>query len=314
MFSITEDNSNKYLRDGKTRDYYLELAGDWVDEAPAPDIREYTVRETEQNFTLWDDSSTGVGTKGRWGDLLFSKIQSDEVVYVQPRVGWAGISLSALAKKYDKKLTLFMPASKQASPHQLVCIERGAKPVFRKIAAMPVLNKYAKDYADEVGATFVPFGLDHELVVAAGVKSTLQQWGNRPEPEDFVSVISTGVLSRTLQIAFPNSRFFGVAVARNLHPGEIGRANVKSYDRPFLQDSRIVGWHDNFNSAPNYDLKGFEFLAYHHFGIQKFGNLLKPSTLFWNVAGDIAPEKLTPQEIDSQRVWGEVRDDVYVVQ
>lgn len=164
------------------------------------------------------------------------------------------------------------------------------------------------------GATFVPFGLDHELVVAAGVKSTIQQWGNRPAPENIVSVISTGVLSRTLQIAFPDSKFHGVAVARNLHPGEIGRANVKSYDRPFLQDSRIVGWFDDFDSAPNYDLKGFEYLAFHHFGIANVGNLLNPSTLFWNVAGDIKPESLTPDKIDSNRAWGEVRDDVYVVQ
>jgi len=314
MFKITESTFNKYLSDGKNLNYYLDLAGDWVDETPAPDISEYDLRETEKPFTLWDDSKTGVGTKGRWGDLLFSKIQTDEVVYVQPRVGWAGISLAALAKKYDKKLTLFMPASKQASAHQLVCIERGAKPVFRKIAAMPVLNKYAKDYADEVGGTFVPFGLDHELVVAAGVKSTIQQWGNRPVPEDIVSVISTGVLSRTLQIAFPDSKFHGVAVARNLHDGEIGRAHVRSYDRPFLKDARIVGWYPEFDSAPNYDLKGLEYLTFHHYGIKYHGNLMKPSTLFWNVAGDISPDSLTADKIDSNRAWGEVRDDVYVVQ
>lgn len=296
MFQITEDTSNKYLSD-KTRDYYLQLADGWSDTSAKPDIREFN------GFTLWDDSATGVGTKGRWGDLMFSKIQTDEVVYVQPRVGWAGISLSALAKKYDKKLTLFMPSSKKASDHQLICIERGAKPVFRRIAAMPVLNKYAKDYADEVGATFVPFGLDHELVVAAGVKSTLQQWGDRPEPADVVSVISTGVLTRTLQIAWPNARFHGVAVARNLQKGEIGRAQATSYHKAFLQDAdKAKAYSQLIDSAPNYDMKGIEYAL-----DDKIAAPRSSSTLLWNVAGDIRPTKLTSDDIDSFREWGEVR-------
>lgn len=297
MFTITDDKTNKYLADGKDRDYYLWLAKDWTDTSPAPSIREF------DGYTLWDDSTTGVGTKGRWGDLLFSQVQTDEVVYVQPRVGWAGISLSALAKKYDKKLTLFMPSSKKVSEHQMVCIERGARPVFRRIAAMPVLNKYAKDYADEVGATFIPFGLDHELVVAAGVKSTLQQWGDRPEPNDLVSVISTGVLSRTLQIAFPNARFHGIAVARNLHKGEVGRAAAVSYHKAFLQNADKADQYGKLiDSAPNYDMKGIEYLL-----DQKLAAPRSPSTLVWNVAGDIRPQRLTHEDIDSYRDWGEVR-------
>lgn len=296
-FKITEDSTNKYLADGKSRDYYLDLAGDWIDTAPSPDIRDFN------GATMWDDSVTGLGTKGRWGDLLFSKVQTDEVVYVQPRVGWAGMSLSALAKKYDKKLTLFMPSSKTVSDHQLICIERGAKPVFRRIAAMPVLNKYAKDYADEIGATFVPFGLDHELVVAAGLKSTLQQWGDRPEPENVVSVISTGVLSRTLQIAFPGAKFHGVAVARNLHKGEIGRAEAVSYHKPFLANADRAGdLSKQVDSAPNYDMKGIEYLI-----DGKLSAPIVPSTLIWNVAGDIYPSFMKHEEVDSYRDWKEVR-------
>lgn len=297
-FEVTSDSTNKYLKE-KTRDYYLELAAGWVDKAPAPAIVDFN------GATLWDDSVTGLGTKGRWGDLLMSKVPTKEVVYVQPRVGWAGMSLSALVDRYDKNLTLFMPASKRISDHQLICVERGATAKFRRIAAMPVLNKYAKDYADEVGASFVPFGLDHELVVAAGVASTLQQWGDRPEPKHVVSVVSTGVLSRTLQIAFPNAQFHGVAVARNLKAGEIGRASVVSYHRPFLQDAdeaaQIVK-ETGINSAPNYDMKGVEYLLRGRLGVP-----MDPGTLFWNVAGDIKPSFMKHEDVDSQREWGEVR-------
>lgn len=297
MFTITEDKTNKYLQDGKDLVYYLKLAEGWTDQTEPPEIREAWGR------TIWDDSNTGIGTKGRWGDLLFSRIQTDEVVYVQPRVGWAGISLSALAKKYDKKLTLFMPSSKTVSDHQLVCIERGAKPIFRRIAAMPVLNSYAKAYAEENGATFVPFGLDHELVVAAGVKSTRQQWGDRPEPENVVSVISTGVLSRTLQIAFPQSKIYGVAVARNLHKGEVGRAEAVSYHRPFLRNAdKATQLLQEVNSAPNYDMKGIEYVVDGTIKVPK-----STSTLIWNVAGDLKPSIMKHEEIDSFREWGETR-------
>jgi hypothetical protein len=298
-FEITTDRTNKYLRE-RDREYYLGLAEGWKDSAPAPAIVDIN------GATLWDDSVTGVGTKGRWGDLFMQRVTTKEVAYVQPRVGWAGVSLSALAKKYDKDLTLFMPAAKRISDHQLVCVERGARPLFRRIAAMPVLNKYARDYAAEVGATFVPFGLDHELVVAAGVASTLQQWADRPEPKDVVSVVSTGVLSRTLQIAFPNARFHGVAVARNLKAGEIGRASVVSYHRPFLQNADFadeIRAETGINSAPNYDMKGLEYLL----DSRLDGVKLVESTLFWNVAGDIKPSFMKHEEVDSAREWGEVR-------
>ena len=295
MFKVTDDKSSKY--DYKTREEWLELAGDWIDETPPPNIT------TFHGATIWDDSITGVGTKGRWGDLLVRSLESDHLVYVQPRVGWAGVSLSALAKKYDKKLTLFMPASKEASPHQLVCIERGANPIFRRIAAMPVLNKYAKEWAEENNASFVPFGLDHPLVVAAGVKSTIQQWGNRPEPKDVVSVISTGVLTRSLQIAWPNAKFHGVAVARNLHKGEIGRADVSAYHKGFTSPADLADMiNEEVDSAPTYDCKGLE-----SFMLSKTAAPHVESTVIWNVAGDVKPVNIQSLQVDSYRNWGEFR-------
>ena len=295
MFKITTDTSSKYSH--RHRNQWLDLAGDWVDETQPPSIG------TFHGATIWDDSVTGVGTKGRWGDLLVKTMESDHLVYVQPRVGWAGVSLAALAKKYNKKLTLFMPSSKVVSDHQLVCIERGANPIFRRIAAMPVLNKYAKDWAEQNNAQFVPFGLDHPLVVAAGVKSTIQQWGDRDEPRDVVSVISTGVLTRTLQIAWPNATFHGIAVARNLHPGEIGRADVTTYHKAFRDKADYADKiNKEIDSAPTYDCKGLE-----RFMLDKTAASKTASTLLWNVAGDVKPVTMVHSQVDSFREWGEFR-------
>ena len=42
------------------------------------------------------------------------------------------------------------------------------------------------------------------------------------EPDEVYVAISTGVLSRALQIAWPNAKFTSVAVARNLKAVELG--------------------------------------------------------------------------------------------
>lgn len=303
MFNTSTDRKNKYVEQGLTIERCFELADGW-DDMQQPVLWQMT------DVVVLDDSRARVpvnpqldmqgGTKGRWGDLLISKIETEEIVYVQPRVGWAGIALAALARKHGKKLTLFMPASHAASPHQLVTIERGAHPMFVKIAAMPVLNKIAREYAEHRGATFIPFGMDHELVVAAGVKSTLKwtaHWENigYALPDVVWTVVSTGVLTRTLQIAWPEKVFKGVAVARNMHDGECGRAWMTSDPRQFSRPSKFEA---PFDSAVTYDLKGYEMMQKMHWPVPQ---------LFWNVAGNVEPEWLKASDIDSQRAWGEIR-------
>lgn len=265
----------------------------WKDELPPPAIR------GESGIRIVDDSTTGVGSKARFADLLFSLIEEDEVVYVQPRYGWAGISLCHLAEKHHKKLTLFMPASAKSSEHQRVAIERGADPRFVRVAAMPVLNGYAKQYAVSRGACFLPLGLKHPFVTAAAVSVIEDLFANK-EPGVMWSVISTGVLSRALQIALiPRGwSMHAIAVARNLHDGELGRASFTSYDLPFARRARTLP--ETFDSAENYDAKGFETaVQLMHLGRNNW---------FWNVAGNVKPLALTAAEVHSDRAWGDVYD------
>lgn len=292
MYKVQTDGRNKYVDAGLTIERCLEICGDWEDKMHLPAVHRTATK------TIIDDSLSGLGTKARWGDMLISRVEEEELVYVQPRCGWAGISLTALAARYSKKLTLFMPSSKEASSHQLVCIERGATPIFKRIAAMPNLNAAARAYAVEKGAYFIPFGLDHPSVVAAGVKSTLRVSKELSlSPSKVWTVVSTGVLTRTLQIAWPEAEFHGVAVARNLHDGEVGQARVQSYHRRFNQRAEIDGvWlaGNQVDSAVNYDLKGLEYFVED----DSYG-------LFWNVAGEIEPKHLKPEDVNSAREWGE---------
>lgn len=275
---------------GKSLQYYIDLAGDWEDPYGDPVVKTYDgVR------VVRDDLLTG--SKVRGGDCLISKISPEQntIVYVQPRFGLAGVSILDVAKRHGKKVVLFMPSSKRISHHQACCIEREAEAKFVRIAAMPNLNRIAKAWADErPNCFFIPLGLKHELVTAGFVKTM----SGMPEPEEAWSVISTGVLSRSMQIAWPNTKFHAVAVARNLKAGELGRADVLSAPEQFTQ--AIKG--DDippFPSVLTYDAKAWRYIP------KNTGR----DILMWNVGTEPELKDQTIYDnIDSKRGWGDYRD------
>ena len=117
------DQSNLDLEGGRDLNYYLEMTKDYKPDA------EFKIKQLE-GFNVIDDGEFQYGTKAKMGDFMISQVKEDTLVYVAPRTGYAPYSLSYLAKKYNKKLVLFMPASKEASEHQLRVIEDGATPIF----------------------------------------------------------------------------------------------------------------------------------------------------------------------------------------
>ena len=272
------------------RQAWLDLAGDWQDPFPAPEVVEHN------GFNVVREDLMGFGSKCRFGDILVSTCQKDTLVYVQPRYGFAGISLAYLAKKYNKRLVLFSPSQQEISDHQAICIERGAEMKFKRIAAMPVLNAHAKKWAEENDAFFIPLGLKHELVTAAAVKVAYDLAEKHGYPQEVWSAISTGVLSRALQIAWPDAEFNGVAVARNIQKGERGRAKIWSHPKAFTQNVDEK-YYPPFPSALNYDAKAWEFMTKHG----------SPGAWFWNVGGDPKPEDpMTKANTNAYREWGQV--------
>lgn len=283
------DGINKDLK--HTREEYLEMAGDWKDPFGVP-----TVETVGANKVVRDDLIE-VGSKGRFADLFVQRQTADHFVYVAPRVGYAGISLARVCKKYGKKLTLFAPASKEISEHQALALELGAQMRFVRVAAMPVLNSYAEKFAAAVGGMFIPLGLKHPLVTAAIVKTCDEITKAYGEPTEVWSAISTGVLSRGLQIGWPNADFAAVAVARNLKSGELGRARVYSYPKAFQDPADFT---PPFPSIRTYDAKAWEVMMKHG----------REGSLFWNVAGEITG-KHTAELIantKSAREWKDMSD------
>tara|TARA_R110000803_G_scaffold186741_1_gene249118 strand:- start:1382 stop:2290 length:909 start_codon:yes stop_codon:yes gene_type:complete len=293
----TIDNCNKDIEvlrlqgistRAEAREYYLDLAKDWEDPNPPPVIKMHDGVRVVRDDLL-------VGSKVRGGDLLVSQVKQKTLVYVQPRTGLAGVSLLEVAKRHDKKVKLFMPSSKQISHHQACCIERGADYEFHRIAAMPNLNAIAKKWADEQeDAFFIPLGLKHELVTAGFVKVASQI----PEPEEVWTVISTGVLHRALQIAWPNAKFHCVAVSRNMKSGEIGHDSIISHPLPFT--TAIKEDLPPFPSVNTYDSKCWKYIP------KNTGR----DILFWNVGNNCELEDESLYEsINSYRKWKKDEED-----
>ena len=268
----------------EAKEYYLDLAQFWTDPNPAPRIVEH-----EGIRVVRDDDL--VGSKVRGGDCLISSLPKhiDTIVYVQPRTGLAGVSILDVAKRHNKAVRLFMPSSKRISHHQACCIEQGAEASFHRIAAMPNLNKIAKEWADKKeNAFFVPLGLKHRMVTAGIVKVASQI----KEPEQVWVATSTGVLTRGLQIAWPNAEFVSVAVSRNMKAGELGRAKVISEPRAFTAHESK----ENLPPFPNidtYDGKVWKYIP------KNSGQ----DILFWNVGKEPELHDDTIYETESYRDW-----------
>ena len=280
-----EDGFNKdigLMQPDEAKEYYLNLAKDWEDPNPAPvEVMHDGVR------VIRDDMI--VGTKTRGGDCLISGIKEEIIAYVQPRTGLAGVSILDAAKRHNKKVRLYMPSSKKISHHQACCIEQGADVSFHRIAAMPNLNKIALEDSRKQGYYFVPLGLKHEMVTAGMVKvaSTIR------EPDEVYVATSTGVLTRALQIAWPNAKFTSVAVSRNMKAGELGRAEVISEPKAFTASEKTENL-PPFPCIDTYDGKVWKFIP------KNTGR----NILFWNVGPEpTLTDETLYETIDSYRDW-----------
>ena len=260
---------------------------------------DFEVKNTN-GFNVIDESvSCEVGYKARSGEYFIQQLVNQgvkKIVYVQPRRGFAGISLSWLCKKYNLDLILVMPSSKEVSDHQALCIELGAKPLFARIAAMPNANLLAKKYAESNGYYFVPLGLNHPMVIAGGVKCIYDFFKDKEKPKTMWSVISTGVLTRSLQIALPTTNFKAVAVARNIQQGELGNAKFYSYHKPFNSKSDLIP--TTFDCENSYDSKGWDYM-------NRYGT---EGDWFFNVAGNAKQPNIEKKLIYSYRDWNDLRD------
>lgn len=302
-FTVTDDTNNKDIPPGMdrkaAREYYLKMWGDFQCKVDKPVVEKFG----EDRFVLRADLAQG-GLKAFGGERVIATTPFDTLVYCAPRQGHAMDAIAMLAAIYGKKVVFFCPSSKEVSNHQAALFAYPHVDMrFVRIAAMPVLNSYAKKWAEKNNAQFLPFGLSGNAMVTAGLVNMCRNVSETLgfDPEEFWCAVSTGTMTRALQIGWPNAKAYGVAVARNIHKGEIGDAIVESATMPFLK-AHPVAKTMPFPSTAAYDAK-----AWPNF-VERAGK----NAIFINVGADAHINRNLKEvdisKINSYRDWHDLGD------
>ena len=101
---------------------------------------------------------------------------------------------------------------------------------------------------------------------------SLDQYKRFEHPKEVWTVMSSGVLSRGLQGAWPDAKVYGGRIGHNTTPQEQGRAETYKSRYKFQQECK-EDERPPFPSSLTYDSKAWSFM-------KKYAN---KNALFWNV-------------------------------
>ena len=243
-------------------DYGLDTI-DFKTNLPKPVIKEY-----DGIKVVRDDLLNG-GTKRRaFTTYIKSKPEIDEFVYASPRQGYAQLSLAYACRDLGKKATVTIPEGQRYwLTHKSE--ELGANIIEVPMGFLTNIQAKAKKYCFNNGAHLIPFGGDHPVIIEA-MRQTALSIGI--EPTEVWTVMSSGVLSRGLQGAWPDAKVYGVRIGHNTTPREQGRAETFKSDYKFHQECKKPE-RPPFPSSLTYDSKAWSFIR----------EYASDGALFWNV-------------------------------
>lgn len=204
--------------------------------------------------------------------MLFA--DADEVVYASPAEGGAQTALATVAAQLGKRATIFV--AKRAKPHAraLMAKRLGAKVLQVEPGYLSVVQARARAYCAARGAKLAPFGVDMPQAITTMAAAAS---ASGVEPDEVWCASGSGVLARSLAMAWPKARRCVVQVGRELSDADVAGARV--YKSP-LGFSQAIKDRPPFASDPHYDAKAWPILKRHHGpGI----------VLFWNVTGPAEP-------------------------
>lgn len=211
-----------------------------------------------------DDLLPG-GTKRRVIEPMIQASPHREFIYASPAYGYAQLALAMACRALGKHATIFTAKRKQPHPLTLAARKAGAKVVMIPHGYLSHVQSKAKAYAQEVGAQYVPFGVDTDdsLSVIAQAARTLSI-----EPASVWTVSGSGTLSRGLQRAWPGAEFHSVLIGKQ--DANVGKAITYRAPESFEKTAKEP---PPWPSSAHYDAKLWQFARHH----------AQPGALIWNV-------------------------------
>ena len=220
------------------------------------------LQEIDNLLVVRDDMLPG-GTKRRALPVLMNG--GGEYVYASPVYGYAQVALAHVARESGKRATVFCARRSVRHARTLEAAAAGARIIEVSYGYLSVVEARARQYCEATGARLLPFGLDTPAFIEALADVAR---GLKVNPREVWTVAGSGVLSRALQRAWPDARFFAVQVGA---VPNAGRAEVIKAPEKFEQDARL---RPPFPSCSNFDAKAWQFIR----------QRAAPGALFWNVA------------------------------
>lgn len=266
-------------------DFYLDLLKNFTSKLPEPVIEKYN-----NIFVVRDDLI--MSSRIRFLEFLISTSTNDEIISIQPRIDLIGPSLINLCELYNKKLTLFLPSSKEMSDHQAYCAERKCSIKFKRIASMTVLKKYAKDYSSSVNGLYVSPDLEDCRIMACIVSSALKVKLQLPKIDKICVALNTGQLNLGLQKIFKDSSFRCIDILHKLKVGIWQNGELLEDTSPYEKEETNL---PPFDSLKTWDAKVWKYLK----------DISPDKTvLFWNSnSNNVKPSTNIKYQIVSFRSW-----------
>lgn len=215
-------------------------------------------------YVVRDDLLPG-GTKSRAIAPLMQRQAAAEFVYASPAQGYAQVALAHCAQLLGRRATVFTAQRKVPHPLTLRAAALGASVVMVPHGYLSVVQARARAYAIASDASLVPFGVDDPACLASVAESAQS---TNLSPSEVWSVAGSGVLTRALQLAWPQAVFYAVVVGKQ--DCDTGRAHRIIYPGAFERPAKVL---PPFPSAACYDAKAWEFIR----------RQARPGAVFWNV-------------------------------
>lgn len=225
---------------------------------PAPTLREHG------GFIVVRDDLLPGGTKRRVLARLFAQERPLEACYASPAYGYAQIALAYAARDLGIQATVFVAKRSALHPRTAEAKAAGARIVQVPHGYLSNVQAKARGYCEATGASLIPWGLDtpeHREALSAIARAL------PIAPREVWCVAGSGMLTRSLQAAWPAAKHFAVRIGAN---PAIGRAVViaapERYEAPAAAPPP-------FPSCSNYDAKAWRFMR----------ERASAGALFWNV-------------------------------
>lgn len=253
----------------------------WRDSNPAPII------EVIEGIHVVRDDLLASGSKARGLDFMIghdpASAHIQEWVYgSSPAHGYAQVSLSDVCSKYGKKAVIFIADRDKSKLHpcQIKGIQLGGDYHWVPNGMLSVTQKRARDYVAQSPETrkLLPIGGSDPYMVAALARVAK---GIDISPKFVWTVGSSGTLTRSLQVAWPDAEFHVVSVGHAITQEEAGKAKIHkvpwAFSKPCPKELRPP-----FPSVPEYDAKAWHLLKEWMYENTARQTINGP-VLFWNV-------------------------------